>query len=636
VQSLATPQKSTDASRLAGRHFSAGLALSILFLAVLWFVLCRELSGEWLVNEQYNYGWFVPFFALYLFWLRWQDRPAPEVRRQTSEVSLPRRSLARRREVRSQRVVAVLIAIAALLLLLPVRLFEIANPEWRPLAWVHAASVVTLTLLLIWWTGGSRWVRHLAFPVAFIFVAVSWPTVLETPVIQGLMRVVARVAAETAMLLGTPAQVEGNLIRVSNGLVGVNEACSGIRSLQTALMIGLLFGELKRLSVLRRVALVVCAVVIALLANFVRAVFLVQVAATESISDVSRWHDVAGYSIIAVVFVSTMGVAYLLGREKRTVAAGVPPVESGCSGTRACQAEAGRRLVACKSQPARLPLQVPSSYLAAALCWLLFVEIGTAAWYRLHERNLVTGIRWSVQWPEQAPNFRKLKIDPEIRSVLRFDEGEAAAWSLTSVVAAVSAAQPATAESARDPSTFATPAKRSQPNTISCLLYLFRWKPGRNSALLANLHRPDVCLPASGWTQVADDGVRNYPVTGSFELSFRHFEFQRAFGDSTPQTAHAFYCLSEDRASGPSSALARRSLGKGGSQGANSPGMSGSRSEWTRAERVREVLAGRRHLGQQVIEAIFISSEPFSAADAESHLRDLIRDAVVLREGENR
>ena len=79
-------------------------------------------------------------------------------------------------------------------------------------------------------------------------------------------------------------------------------------------------------------------------------------------------------------------------------------------------------------------------------------------------------------------------------------------------------------------------------------LYVFRWNPGRNSALLANLHRPDVCLPASGWTQVADDGVRNYPVTGAFELPFRHFEFQRAIGNSAPQTAHAFYCLSEDRA----------------------------------------------------------------------------------------
>jgi hypothetical protein len=122
---------------------------------------------------------------------------------------------------------------------------------------------------------------------------------------------------------------------------------------------------------------------------------------------------------------------------------------------------------------------------------------------------------------------------------------------------------------------------------------------------------------------VADDGVKNYPVNGAFELPFRHFEFQRTFGNSPPQTAHAFYCLSEDRASGSHATP----------QTANSPGMSGSRSEWTRAERLRTVLEGRRHLGQQVIETIFISNEPFSAAEAESHLRDLVREVVSLHEG---
>jgi exosortase len=594
VQNVATPHKFTEAASLSRERFPLAFALSVSFLAALWFVLCKELSGEWSVNEQYNFGWFVPFFALYLFWLRWQDR---------TPAQLPNRKL----QIGNSAALAM--AIAALLLLLPVRLFEIANPEWRLLAWVHAAAVVMLTLLLIWWTGGSRWVRHFAFPVAFIFVAVPWPTAVEVPIIQGLMRVVARVAAETAMLLGTPAQVEGNLIRVTNGLVGVNEACSGIRSLQTSLMIGLLLGELRRLSATRRVVLVASAIGIALFANFFRAVFLVMVAATENLSEVTRWHDVAGYTILVVVFLGTMGIAYLLGRKKATVAAGVspariqpmagvPPAESGCSGTR----------VACKSQPTRLPLQFPVSFVAAALCWLLLVEIGTAAWYRVHETNLVSGIRWSVQWPEQATNFRKLKIDNEIRAVLRFDEGDAAAWTVSSPVSA------------------------TEPNSVSCSLYVFRWNPGKNSALLANLHRPDVCLPASGWKQVADHGVRGYPISDSVGLPFRHFEFQRVFGNSPPQTAHAFYCLSEDRASGPSSALARRSLGEGGSQDSNSPSMSGSRSEWTRAERLREVLEGRRHLGQQVIEAIFISGEPFSAADAESHLRDLVRDVVVLRE----
>jgi exosortase len=601
VQSLATPQKKADILPVSGGQFSARLALPLLLFVALWFILCRQLSGEWLVNEQYNYGWFVPFFALYLFWLRWQDRPpvaAPYERRKddaADHATLTDRSY--------RRIwIAAFIGIAALFLLLPVRLFEIASPEWRPLGWIHAASVATLTLLYLWCVGGKPWFRHFAFPVAFFFVAVPWPSALEVPVIQGLMRMVAEFAAETAMLLGIPAQVEGNLIRLSTGLVGVNEACSGIRSLQTSLMIGLLFGELKRFSFLRRVALVFGAVIIAVFANFVRAVFLITIAASKNVSEVSRWHDVAGYTIIALVFVGTMGLAYLLGKSE----------------IRNPKSEIGGQSSEVRSQRSKVRGRwsvVSSPYVAAALCWLLFVEIGIAAWYRAHETNLVSGIRWTVRWPEQAPNFRKLNIDPEIRSILRFDEGQSAAWMLM---------PPPTSESS-------PPAKTSEtqvnplPHGVACHLHVFRWKAGRNSALLANLHRPDVCLPASGWTQVADDGVRNYPVTGAFELPFRHFEFQRAFGNSVLQKAHAFYCLSEDRAA-DSSIPATTSL----------PGMTGSPSEWTRAERLRTVLEGRRHLGQQVIGVIFVSSEPFSSTDAESHLRDLIRDVVVLRRSEKR
>src|SRR5947207_5010126 len=354
-------------------------ALGVAAVGALWFVLCKQLSSEWSVNEQYNYGWFVPFFALYLFWLRWQDRPAPEVRSQKLEVS--------------SRLVAAIIGLAALLLLLPVRLFEIGTPEWRPLGWIHTASVATLTLLYIWSAGGKPWLRHFAFPIAFFFVAVPWVTPIEVPIIQGLMRVVAAVAAETVTLFGIPAQLEGNLIRVSSGLVGVNEACSGVRSLQTSLMIGLLFGELKRLSILRRVMLVVGAIAIALTANFCRAVFLVWIAATENISEVKRWHNLAGYAILGLVFVGTLGLAYLLGRKKPSdaVVAGVSPANMG------------------QLQSTRVPLQspgtslpFPASYFLFALCWIVAVELGAHFWYRVHESNLVTTTGWNVQWPKAS------------------------------------------------------------------------------------------------------------------------------------------------------------------------------------------------------------------------------------------
>src|SRR6266481_6889640 len=128
---------STERSALKNLFAPAMVALVV--LTALWFLLCQQLSGEWSVNEQYNYGWFVPFFALFLFWLRWQDRPDPQIRSRRTRAANNRRAL-----------FASLIAVPALLILLPVRLLEIANPDWRLINWLHALAVTTLTLLYIW------------------------------------------------------------------------------------------------------------------------------------------------------------------------------------------------------------------------------------------------------------------------------------------------------------------------------------------------------------------------------------------------------------------------------------------------------------------------------------------------------
>jgi len=568
-----------ETSPLSIRHFSARSVLPFVFFGALWFILCRQLSGEWSVNEQYNYGWFVPFFALYLFWLRWEDRPI--------EGRYPPRSNFGTAPRPSLQIVAILIGVPALFLLLPVRLFEIANPEWRPVAWIDAALVVTLTLLYLWYVGDRPWLRHFAFPVAFIFVAVPWVTPVEAPIIQGLMRAVAAVAAETIALFGIPAQLEGNLIRVTSGLVGVNEACSGVRSLQTSLMIGLLFGELKRLSISRRIVLIAGAVAIALIANFLRATLLVWIAATKSISEINRWHDLASYTIIGLVFVGTLILATLLGRKKEQ---GRAKMEDGDIQHPTSDIEHRISYSA-----------LPASYLVFALCWIVAVEAGAQLWYRAHEENLVSTTRWDVRWPEAAPNFHKLKIDEEVRRVLRFDEGQAAAWTLSAATSPATLGQP-------------------KPSTITCLLYLFRWKPGRNSALLANLHRPDVCLPAVGWTQVADTGVRDYSVSASFALPFRHFEFRHGTSEDSapPPAAHAFYCLSEDRVPTPSAA------------DANPSQMATSPSSWTRGERVREVLEGRRHLGQQVMEFIVLSRGPTDLDQVEARFARALPQLIKI------
>jgi len=583
------------------RGFSVRAAATLVFFGALWFVLCRHLSGEWSVNAQYNYGWFVPFFALLLFWLRWEGRP-------------PCRPIPRTRRSSS---LLLAIAVLALLLLFPVRLFEIANPDWRPLGWVHAAVVTTLTLLYIWYRGGATWLRHFAFPIGFFFVAVPWVTPMEAPIIQGLMHAIAALASETANLFGIPAQLEGNLIRVSTGLVGVNEACSGVRSLQTALMIGLLFGEVKRLSIWRRIALLCAAAAIAFVGNYARAFFLVWIAATQNVSAIDRWHDFAGYSIVATVFVGSLGLAALLGRGP---AAAKPPTQDRSGVPWATpQAFASRRAwrAEIRDQKSEVNEEKPSvhesnfafprfSFLICALVWLVAVEVGSVWWYRAHERNLVASTPWTVHWPESAPDFHLLKLDEEVRRTLRFDEGEAASWSC-------------------QPIDWVETVNRATPTRITCFAYFFRWKPGRNSALLANLHRPDVCLPAIGWEQVADNGVRQYSAVASFALPFRHFEFRHGTKENPPaqQVANAFYCLWEDRA--PAGTVAASLL----------PQMTTSPSTWTRGERVRAVLEGRRHLGQQVMEVVLRTRGVIDQKEAQAEFAALLPRLIVVTPAES-
>src|SRR5471032_1386593 len=98
---------------------------AILCAAVLWGVLSWFLGAEWSLSEQYSYGWFVPLLATGLFALRWPDRPA-------TSAPQPRGA------VFALAIAGVIVALVALPF---VRLIEIANPDWRPLGWVHAVLV---------------------------------------------------------------------------------------------------------------------------------------------------------------------------------------------------------------------------------------------------------------------------------------------------------------------------------------------------------------------------------------------------------------------------------------------------------------------------------------------------------------
>jgi exosortase len=416
--------------------------------SLLWLWLFFHLHVEWTFNAQYNYGWAVPFLGLWLFYFRWQRRPAGE----------PAAAPGSRPALAGMWLL--------LLLLFPIRVVEEANPDWRLLSWVLALIVVTFSLLSIFRAGGMRWVRHFAFPICFPLAAVPWPVQLENVVVQTMMRGVASIAVEIAGWLGVGAYQVGNVIQLRNGFVGVDEACSGVKTFQAGIMVALVLGEFLRLPWGRRIALLVVGCGWIFLCNVFRATALVLVAAHSGLEALGRWHDVIGTAALLCGLAGTLVLAWLWKRELDDA---LPEAKSSAV------------------REARAPQLI-------ALGWLAIVFAGTEYWYRSHERQLVERPSWEVSWPTGNETVTSLPIPETTRVILHYDDAKSAAWE--------------------------------DPRGVRWWSFFARWKPQRAALQLVRSHSPEICLPAIGRTFRAArrDLILN---GGGTPLEFRSYEFEQ-------------------------------------------------------------------------------------------------------------
>jgi exosortase len=429
--------------------------LWVLPLAFGWFKLIDHLRLEWSVNAQYAYGWAVPCLCALLAWRAAQrtSEPATSHHRDWPWLTL---------------------AGLSALLWLPARLIGEANPDWRFVSWAMAGAVVGLTLAVLRLGLGSHAVRRFAFPVLFILIAVPWPTVFEGPLVQALTRFNATACIEVLGLIGIPALQHGNVIEISAGVVGIEEACSGIRSLQASLMIALFLGEYERLRRRQRLGLIAAGFALAMFFNLCRTTLLVVVASRQGVDAIARWHDPAGTTILVGCFLGVWAVAAWL---KRRTAAAEP-----------------KRTTASWPKPLRCGLGAG----ALLLAWLVGVELGVSTWYRSHERHATAQPLWTVQWPTNATQFRELPLTEQTRQFLRYDEAGNARWM--------------------------------EGDGTGVQIIFLRWEPGRVAAKLARNHTPEACLTSAGLVLQGHPERRQFTVNGlPMEFEVYQFDGLRAY-----------------------------------------------------------------------------------------------------------
>ncbi len=455
------------------QQLSNSWILMALSLGWLWFRLVNNLRLEWLTDPQYSYGLIVPFLCAGLMLRR---RAAFNPAR--GEIS---------DKASSGLGVFWLIALCAAFYL-PTRLVETATPEWRIIQWMLGIVTVGLTLGVIRVTAGQGWFRQLAFPILFFLVAIPWPTIIEAPIIQGLTRVSALVVMELLYLCGIPALLHGNLIEVSTGIVGIEEACSGIRSFQSSLMTCLFFGEFFRLRLIWRLLLVPIGFTLAMAFNIGRMFLLTFVAAKKGVAAISHYHDPAGVSTAIFCTAVLWVLAYQLSKKKSVLLAASPSAATPAAVANPAAGQSAPHL--------RFGL--------ALFFWLLLVECGVQIWYFTREANLKPAPMWSLQFPRDNPSVKTLSIDDSTRNLLRYDEGREATWT-------------------------------AADGTFWQAFY-FDWRPGRVAGYLAKRHTPEICLTAMGLI-MQEGPTLNFVNVHGVELPVRSYVFAN---DNT--TVQVFQC----------------------------------------------------------------------------------------------
>ena len=474
-------------------------ALCALPLVWLWFVLINDLRVEWTVNPQYSYGWAVPFLCAFLIWQKIQKS---EVSGQWSVASGRKAedgaSVGRRFQVSDFKFQIFALVLCAALYA-PTRLIEEANPGWRLVSWALALEVVGLTLIFIHLAlGASRppvsgfrfQVSGFVFPVCFFLVAVPWPSHIETSLIQGLTRLDSGITTELLGWFGIPAMPHGNVIEVATGMVGIDEACSGIRSFQATLMISLFLGEFYSLGAMRRVVCVFAGFALSFLFNVARMSLLVWVAARKGVAAIASWHDPAGVTILVACFFSLWGLGVWLKSGKRKV-------------------ETQKTETPKTENRNEFSLSVFHISAFSLAVWILLAEFSIEAWYRWHEARVPVAAQWTVVWPTNSPAFKELPPGERTLQILRYDEGRSASW---------------------------------QEGDFSWQAVFLRWKPGRTAIHLAQNHTPEICLTAAGHTLNAISPQEWFEADG-LRMPFLAYQVTDA-----PQAYYVFYCLWDDRA----------------------------------------------------------------------------------------
>ncbi len=277
----------------------------------------------WGAREDYSFGYLVPFFAIYVIYDRWPVIRSYLLRGEAPEVVATPAAPGTTVFTQLFEWLAYAVFLGGLSLFAIGALLRSVTGPQNPASLAIAAGFGGLLLSVVFIMTKERvdgqpmsLRSRLMLTGLFLFPALIWlisapmVSVVEKEIRVFLLTKVTIVVFNLFDIIGYAIEREGNVLLLPEGQVGVEEACSGIRSLTACLFAGSFLAAVFLNRFWKKVLLVAAAMGFAVLTNLIRSAFLTLWAYNYGsqaidahwvlplVGDIGSVHDVTGFAIL--------------------------------------------------------------------------------------------------------------------------------------------------------------------------------------------------------------------------------------------------------------------------------------------------------------------------------------------------
>ena len=415
------------------------LRVGAILAAALFAAWCALMSPEWLTEPNLTHGLFIPIVLAALLYEGARSR-TPRYLPDNAGMDVLQGAVA----------VFALLAAAA------------GGFYGDTMGWDHAlaefflgAAMAALVLVLLMALGrdGAR-VLPFGWPCAaavlLCLLCAPVPPGTSSRLTSALQLGVTESVLRILNAVGVPAFRTGNVIELAHARVGVEEACSGLRSLVSCVFAGIFISAAWMRRPVARVVLVLVAAPLALAMNLLRSLGLAY-AAGRGLRIDGLLHDVAGIAILVATSALLVFMGAVLGGAHEAPARPLPP---------------------------RGPFRGAPGWIA--LC------------------ALIAAAALTVSWAMRPLEFASPKgALPNLASII---PDRAEGWE----VSAPEDLRPYAPE-LRTGCLMQRTYTRLRPwGREEVTLYVAYWRPGQASVSLVSSHTPDMCWPGQGWDMLPE------------------------------------------------------------------------------------------------------------------------------------